>query len=109
MAFFLWKLAEGDLLSKPSTDFVIKAMRDCKTFPDRLKAGVARGWQIAHKTGTSGSWEGMTAATNDVGILTAPDGSQISIAVFVADSRRSSAERAAIFAKISAAAIANYR
>jgi beta-lactamase class A len=108
MSAFLFRLAEGDLLSKSSTEYVIRAMRECNTFPDRLKAGVAPGWQIAHKTGTSGSWEGLTAATNDVGVLTAPDGSQISVAVFVADSRRSSAERAAVFARISAAVIANY-
>jgi beta-lactamase class A len=109
MASFLLRLAKGDLLSKASTEYVLAAMRECKTFPDRLKAGVTGGWQIAHKTGTSGSWEGLTAATNDVGVLTAPDGSQVSIAVFVADSRSSSAERAAIFAKISSRVIANYR
>lgn len=108
MASFLWKLANGDLLSKSSTEYVLKAMQECKTFPDRLKAGIPAGWQIAHKTGTSSSWQGLTVATNDVGILTAPDGSKISIAVFVADSRRSSAERAAIFAKISAEVAANY-
>ena len=84
-------------------------MDECKTFPDRLKAGVAPGWKIAHKTGTSGSWKGLTVATNDVGILTAPDASQVSITVFVADSRASPADRAAIIAKISAATIAHYR
>jgi len=109
MALFLFRLAKGDLLLESSTEYVLRAMKECKTFPDRLKAGIGPGWQIAHKTGTSGSWEGLTAATNDVGILTAPDGSQISIAVFVADSRKSSAERAAIFTRISGAVIANYR
>jgi beta-lactamase class A len=109
MAEFLFRLAKGELLSKPSTEFVLKAMNDCKTFPDRLKAGAGPGWEIAHKTGTSGSWEGLTAATNDVGILTGPDGAQISIAVFVADSRKSSAERAAVFARISKATIGHYR
>jgi beta-lactamase class A len=108
MASFLSKLAGGDLLSKSSTQFVLKTMRECKTFPDRLKAGAAPGWQLAHKTGTSGSWEDLTAATNDVGILTAPDGWQVAVAVFVADSHRSSAKRAAI-CKISAAVIANFR
>lgn len=109
MASFLLRLARGDLLSEASTQYVMKAMKECKTFPDRLKAGVAPGWQIAHKTGTSGSWEGVTAATNDSGILTAPDGTQVAIAVFVADSRASSEARAGIIAKISAAAIACYR
>ncbi|HEX3745177.1 MAG TPA: class A beta-lactamase [Bryobacteraceae bacterium] len=109
MASFLFRLGKGDLLSRASTEYVLRAMRECRTFPDRLKAGVAPAWQIAHKTGTSGSWNGVTAATNDVGILTAPDGSQIAIAVFIADSRKSDAARAAIFARISAAVIANYR
>jgi beta-lactamase class A len=109
MAFFLLRLTTGDLLSKSSTEFVVQAMRECKTFPDRLKAGVAPGWEIAHKTGTSGSWEGLTVATNDVGVLTAPGGEQIAIAVFVADTRKTSAERAAIFAAIAAGVIANYR
>jgi beta-lactamase class A len=109
MASFLLRLAHGDLLSRASTDYVLKAMNECKTFPDRLKAGVAAGWQIAHKTGTSGAWEGVTAATNDVGIMTAPDGTQVSIAVFVGDSRANPADRSAIIAKISATAIAFYR
>jgi beta-lactamase class A len=109
MASFLIRLARGDLLSSSSTEYVLKAMDECKTFPNRLKAGVAPGWKIAHKTGTSGSWKGLTVATNDVGILTSPDASQVSIAVFVADSRASSADRAAIIAKICAAAIAHYR
>ena len=109
MASLLLRLAHGDLLSSPSTEFVLMAMRECKTFPDRLKAGVAPGWALAHKTGSSGSWQGVTAATNDVGILTAPDGSSVSIAVFVADSRASSAVKAALIARISATAIANFR
>lgn len=109
MVSFLFRLAQGGLLSKSSTEYVLNAMEECKTFPDRLKAGVGPGWKIAHKTGTSGSWKGLTAATNDVGILTAPDGSRLSIAVFVADSRAGSAERAAIMAKIAAASIAQCR
>lgn len=109
MTRFLSLLRGGKLVSKSSTAFALRAMEECATFPDRLKAGAKPGWRVAHKTGTSGSWKGLTAATNDVGILTAPDGSQLSIAVFVADSRASSADRAAIIARISAAAIAHYR
>ncbi|HEU0123588.1 MAG TPA: class A beta-lactamase [Bryobacteraceae bacterium] len=109
MANFLLRLAQGQLLAKSSTEFVLQAMRECKTFPDRLKAGVPGAWQIAHKTGTSGSWNGLTAATNDVGILTAPDGGTLSIAVFVADSRLPAPQRAALIARISAAAVKHYR
>ena len=109
MASFLLRLAGGEILSRSSTAYILKAMSECKTFPDRLKAGVSSGWQIYHKTGTSGSWDGLTAATNDVGILVAPDGSRISVAVFVADSRSDATSRAATIAKISSAAIAHCR
>lgn len=107
MTEFLFALAQGKLLSGASTAFLLHAMRECVTFPDRLKAGAAPGWQVAHKTGTSGSWKGLTAATNDVGILTAPDGTMRAVSVFVADSRATSAERAAIISRVAAAATGN--
>jgi beta-lactamase class A len=109
MAAFLLDLAQGKLLSPSSTAFVMQAMKDCATGTDRLKAGVAPGWQLAHKTGTSGSWKGMTAATNDEGVLIAPDGSRIAVAVFVADSPATPEVRAAVIAKIAAAVIQDHR
>jgi beta-lactamase class A len=84
-------------------------MKECTTFPDRLKAGVPTDWEISHKTGTSGTWKGVTAATNDVGIVKAPDGTLIAISVFVADSPASSEQRAAVIAAIARFAVANYR
>ena len=108
MAGFLLRLARGELLSAASTGFVLRAMAECRTFPDRLKAGVPPGWQIAHKTGTSSTREGITVATNDVGILTAPDGTPFAIAVFVADSRAGYPARAALIARL-AAAVAHAR
>ncbi len=109
MARLLFDLQRGALLSPASTAFVMQAMKECATFPDRLKAGLAPGWEIAHKTGTSGSWKGLTVATNDVGVLRAPNGGALGIAVFVADSRAGSPEKAALMAKIAAAAIRHYR
>lgn len=108
MADFLMRLRAGKLLSSSSTAFVLQAMAECATFPDRLKAGVPDGWQVAHKTGTSGSWEGVTAATNDVGILTSRAGTHLAVAVFLADSKASSRERAAAIARVSAAAVRHY-
>jgi beta-lactamase class A len=101
MASLLQSLASGQLLSADSTKYLLETMAATRTFPDRLKAGLAPGWTLGHKTGTGGSWEGVTAATNDVGILTAPDGSRISVVVFIADSRASEKERAALMARIS--------
>jgi beta-lactamase class A len=108
MASLLKTLASGKLLSEASTKYLLDGMATTETFPDRLKAGVPKGWTIGHKTGTSGSWKGVTAATNDVGILTAPDGSRIGVAVFIADSGASDKDRAALMAQISQLVIKHY-
>jgi beta-lactamase class A len=109
MVALLQSLAEGKLLSASSTSHLLNMLKETVTFPDRLKAGVSRGWTIAHKTGTGGFWNGITAATNDVGVLIAPDHSAISIAVFIADSPAPAEQRSALMAKIAAATIRNYR
>ncbi|MCC6365436.1 MAG: class A beta-lactamase [Bryobacterales bacterium] len=108
MTAMLLRLATGKLLSGASTKHLVHVMEQTATGEDRLKAGLAPGWKIGHKTGTSGSWKGVTAATNDVGILTAPDGGAVSIAVFVADTKASPAGRAALMSKLAAAAIRHY-
>jgi len=109
MTSMLYALANGQLFPQSSTNYLLTAMAETVTFPNRLKAGLSPGWKIAHKTGTSGSWKGVTAATNDVGILTAPDGKHVAISVFVGDSKATSEERAAVIAKLAAAALAAYR
>jgi beta-lactamase class A len=109
MASLLQRLATGQLLSAASTGYLMDVMAQTVTFPDRLKAGVPHRWALGHKTGTSGSWQGVTAATNDVGILRAPDGTPVSIAVFIADSRASSAAKTALMAKIAAATTRQYQ
>ena len=83
-------------------------MAESKVAPDRLKAGLAPGWSIAHKTGSSGTWAGITAATNDVGILTAPDGAKVFVVVFVADSTAPEAKRAALIADVARAVVASH-
>jgi beta-lactamase class A len=79
------------------------------TGPDRLKAGAPPGWSVAHKTGSSATWRGLAAATNDVGLMIAPDGSRILIAAFLADSRADDAERAAVLADSARIAVAQHR
>ena len=68
-----------------STKFLLDLMTQTVTFPERLKAGVSNDWKLGHKTGTSNTWKGVTAATNDVGILTGPTRQKIAIVVFIAD------------------------
>lgn len=102
MAEFLLNLHAGRLLKPITTAFLLKALADCATGLDRLKAGTPPTWKLAHKTGTAGSWNGISAATNDVGLLTSPQGSTFAVAVFVADSPAPSEARAALIAKVAA-------
>lgn len=80
-----------------------KFMRESPTGPNRLKGLLPKGTIVAHKTGTSGSRNGVTAATNDIGIIYTPNGKHIAIAVFVADSPDDEKTRDAVIAKIAKA------
>jgi beta-lactamase class A len=46
---------------------------------------------------------GIAAATNDIGLITLPDGQQLALAVFVTDSSADDATRDKIIARISRA------
>ena len=64
---------------------------------------LAAGTVVAHKTGTSGTQNGITAATNDIGIVTLPSGKHLAIAVFVSDSTADEASREGMIAKVAKA------
>lgn len=70
----------------------------------RLKGRLPAGTTVAHKTGTSGTQNGVTAATNDIGIILLPDRKRIAVAVFVSDSAADEKTREAIIAAIAKAA-----
>jgi beta-lactamase class A len=76
-------LKRGDLLSRASTDFMLDLMTEARTGQLRLKAAVAPGWSLAHKTGTGPDWRGASVGINDVGLLTAPDGRTFAVAVMI--------------------------
>jgi len=57
-----------------------------------------------HKTGTSGTRDGVTFATNDVGLIALPDGRRLAIAIFVTDSKADDDTRDAVIARIGKAA-----
>lgn len=73
---------------------LLTAMHQCTTGPGRIKGLLPATAKVAHKTGTSGTYKGLTTATNDVGLITLPDGRHLAIAVYVANSHgEASAER----------------
>lgn len=80
-------IGRGAALSPPSTARLLDLMHRCATGDARLAAGLPRDARLAHKTGT------LPRTTNDVGLVTASDGRQFAIAVFITASRRRLAAR----------------
>lgn len=96
----LARLARGDLLSENSTDLIISTMQRTRSGPRRLKGGVPAGWTIAHKTGTGQFFDGVQSGYNDIGILTAPDGTNYALAVMIGSTRASYAARMAMMQEV---------
>ncbi|PZT87673.1 MAG: serine hydrolase [Citromicrobium sp.] len=105
MATALARLARGELLSGPSTRLLLGTMAQTKSGPNRLKGSVPEGWSMAHKTGTGQVLNGTQSGYNDVGILTAPDGTQFAIAVLIGSTRSSYAERFAMMQAVTSAVV----
>ncbi len=106
MIGLLQRLYSGSLLSKESTALILEDLFNCRTGLTRLKAGLPKGWKLAHKTGTGADVSGQNAGTNDVGVIVGPKGQTIYIAVFTKGSRAKLKVREALMAKIASRAIA---
>lgn len=92
---------KNQLLSKTSYDFLWQTMKETSTGADRLKSALPQNTVVAHKTGTSGTnAEGLTPATNDIGIVFLPNGDHFFISVLVTDSMESEETNAKIIADI---------
>ena len=100
----LERLVNNPPISPVANAFLLQTMTDAVTGPGRLRAGLPPGTVLAHKTGSSGTHGGITAATNDIGLVTLPDGRRLAIAVFVTDSRADEDTREAVIARIGRAA-----
>jgi beta-lactamase class A len=86
MVHLLAKLHKGALLSARSTEYLFDVMARCVTGSRRLKGMLPGGTPVAHKTGT------LAGVSDDVGIITLPNGHHLAIAVF-AKGMRSEWER----------------
>ena len=95
---------EGKGLSKSSQALLLQLMTETTTGPKRIKGLLPDGTVVAHKTGTSSTVNGVTVATNDVGLVTLPNGRHMAIAVFVSDSGANNAVREEVIAKVALAA-----
>lgn len=99
----LRNLHEGRGISKQNQQLLFKFMTETPTGPMRLKGLLPKTAVVAHKTGTSGTSDGITAATNDIGLVSFPNGRTLAIAVFVADSPADLETRERVIAQIAKA------
>lgn len=100
MVSLLRQLQLGRGLSEASRTYLLKLMTDTSTGLNRLKGQLPSGTLVAHKTGTSMTVNGKTAATNDVGLITLPSGKHLAIAVFVSDAQADGPTRERVIAQI---------
>ncbi len=97
----LEKFHKKNILSKSSYDFLWKTMVETTTGKTKIKAGLPINTVFGHKTGWSGTnKDGLTGATNDIGIITLPNGKQFAIAVFVTNSMEKEATNDTMIAEI---------
>lgn len=96
---------ERKKLSKSSHDFLWKVLVEGPTGMKRIKGLLPKGTEVAHKTGTSmTNANGITAATNDAGIVKLPNGQYIAVVVFVSDAAADADTRERVIAEIARAA-----
>ena len=96
-------LVEKSPLNASDTALLLELM-SAPAEKTRLGALLPPGTPIAHKTGTSDVDNGLAHATNDIGLITLPDGRRLAIAVFVTDSRADEAARVRVMGAIGKAA-----
>ena len=99
-AIFMTKLARRELLSASSTQLLLAIMTRTSTGVRRLRAGLLRDAEIAHKTGTGRTVGGINQATNDIGMITYSDGHRDVVASFLAGSPATEAQREDLLASV---------
>lgn len=105
----LKKFYDGKLLSKKSTDYLMKIMLGTKTGTNKIVEQLPKGTPAAHKTGSSGRKDNiLTIAENDMGIITLPNGKHYVIAVYVSNSKEPEVENCKIISDISKAVWDNF-
>jgi beta-lactamase class A len=95
-------------LSEQMNNLLLQLMTETETGDLRIKRGLPEGATVAHKTGTGGTEKGITSATNDIGIVTLPDGRHILLAVYVMDSSENGAVRQKVIADLTKAIIGKW-
>lgn len=98
-------IARGEALSPASTRYLLDTMARTTSGPNRLKGGLGAGWSIGHKTGTGQQFAGTQTGYNDVGIITAPDGTRYAVAVLLAETTAPNVDRMGVMSNVTRAVV----
>jgi beta-lactamase class A len=100
----------GTILSPTMWEYLWWLMVQSPTGLKRLKGLLPEGTVVAHKTGSSGTDEhGVSAATNDAGIIVLPNGEHVVVVVFMSGCTDDEAARDSAIAKIAQIVWAGYQ
>ncbi|KRE16990.1 hypothetical protein ASE63_14920 [Bosea sp. Root381] len=103
-------VAKGNWLREPSHSALIeKHMLDNAGGRERIRAGLPEGSRYAHRTGAGLTQDGVNHATNDIGIVTLPNGRVFAIAVYLAGSKADAKAREAAHAAVARLAVSALR
>jgi len=97
-------LARGHALSDSSHALLMHFLTTGTRGTSRIAGLLPHGTPVAHKPGSSGTADGVSAATNDIGLVTLPNGQHMAIAVLLANARGADAARDSVIARASRAA-----
>jgi beta-lactamase class A len=106
IATALAALKRGELLSPASTARLLSTMGQTRTGKLRVRAALAPGWDWNHKTGTGQELNGRIGGINDIGLLTAPDGSVYAVAIMTVPSNNSDGAAQELMRNVAKAVIA---
>jgi beta-lactamase class A len=98
----LRRIADDSPLDPTDTTLLLHWMQPCG-LTNRLQSDLPSGTAVAHKSGTSDVDNGVAHATNDIGLITLPDGRRLAIAVFITDARADQTTRERVIATIASA------
>jgi len=106
IASALAALKRGELLGPASTARLLATMGQTRTGKLRVRAALSPGWDWNHKTGTGQELNGRIGGINDIGLLTAPDGSVYAIAIMTIPSNNSDGAAQELMRNLAKAVIA---
>jgi beta-lactamase class A len=100
LARLLARLQKGEVLQQPALSLLVSFMEQARTGGERrLRANLPGGTQVADKTGSGSD------ATNDVGLITLPDGKgHLALAVLINGSKSTSEKQEKLIAELARAA-----